>query len=65
VINFYWIIFVMLTSVALGAFVHILALPVPMFIWMVVSFVQAGWARKRRIRELEEELSQEEDDGRA
>jgi predicted cobalt transporter CbtA len=51
VVHFWWIMTVIMSSIALGAFVHPLALPAPLLVWLIVEFIQAG----RRAREQEDE----------
>jgi hypothetical protein len=58
--HFWWIMSLILLSVALGSFVHPVAIAVPMLLWLAVEFFRAEYTRRRRQQELEQMQREQE-----
>ena len=45
--HFWWIVFIIVATIAVGVFVHPLAIAGPMLFWLAVEFVRAEVRRRR------------------
>jgi hypothetical protein len=46
--HFWWIVFIIASAVAVGAFVHPFAAAGPMFLWLIVEFCRTEYIRRHR-----------------